>query len=202
MRARSPDSPHIAILGWGSLIWDPRGLPFRGKWQTGGPVLPIEFSRVSKDCRLTLVLDSDNGANVRTRYALSARADIIDAICDLKEREATGAKRIGYVDLVRRVDSREIPGQVAVHDPIAGWARASGFSAAIWTALPANFHDETGRPFSVRNAYHYLAALPQSARDRALTYIANAPEEVSTPLRREIMARPIASVNSGPGHSR
>ena len=42
----------IAILGWGSLVWDSRQLPHSGEWHTGGPVLPIEFSRVSKDGRL------------------------------------------------------------------------------------------------------------------------------------------------------
>lgn len=34
----------IVFLGWGSLIWDPRELPVIGDWQSGGPVLPIEFS--------------------------------------------------------------------------------------------------------------------------------------------------------------
>jgi hypothetical protein len=185
----------IAILGWGSLIWDPRELPREGTWQTDGPVLPIEFSRVSLDCRLTLVLDDDNGEPVPTRYVPSPRADINDAIRDLKEREATRTKRIGYVDLVRQVDSHTLPKQVAIHGRVAEWARARGFSAVVWTALPANFQNETGRPFSVRNAYDYLAALPRSARDRALKYIDNAPEEVSTPLRREIKARTIASTD-------
>lgn len=147
---------------------------------------------MSLDCRLTLVLDALNGEAVPTRYVLSPRTDINDAIRDLKEREATRTKRIGYIDLVRKVDSRTLPEQVAVHDQVAEWAREHGFSAAVWTALPTTFQIETGRPFSVRNAYEYLAALPRSARDIALKYIANAPEEVSTPLRREIGARPIA----------
>lgn len=38
----------ISILGWGSLIWDWRHLPITGDWQRGGPVLPIEFSRISR----------------------------------------------------------------------------------------------------------------------------------------------------------
>jgi hypothetical protein len=39
----------IAILGWGSLIWDPRDLPISGPWQCGGSVIPIEFSRISEN---------------------------------------------------------------------------------------------------------------------------------------------------------
>jgi hypothetical protein len=38
----------IAILAWGSLIWDRRDLQIAGDWQAGGPIVKIEFSRVSK----------------------------------------------------------------------------------------------------------------------------------------------------------
>jgi hypothetical protein len=57
----------IVILGWVSLIWDPRGLPREGPWQEGGPIFPIEFSRVSNDCRLTLVIDPVDGSPLRAR---------------------------------------------------------------------------------------------------------------------------------------
>lgn len=32
----------IAILAWGSLIWDRRDLPIAGDWQQGGPVVAIK----------------------------------------------------------------------------------------------------------------------------------------------------------------
>lgn len=188
----------IAILGWGSLIWDPRNLPREGTWQAGGPTLSIEFSRVSSDCRLTLVIDEVNGAPVPTRYVLSPRADIEDAICDLKDREGTTKKRIGYVDLFAHRDSRTLPEHVEVHDAVADWARTRGFSAVIWTALPTNFTKKTDQPFSVQNAYDYLKTLPESAREVALKYIANTPEEVMTPLRREIISRPIPRAEALP----
>jgi hypothetical protein len=41
----------IAIVGWGSLIWDPRDL------HLATAILPIEFSRISDNGRLTLVVD-------------------------------------------------------------------------------------------------------------------------------------------------
>lgn len=98
----------IAIIGWGSLIWDPRELPREGTWQSGGPRLPIEFSRVSQDCRLTLVIDYENGAATQTRYVLSPRVDLDDAIEDLRVREGTNKKRIGFVDLKYDKDSGQI----------------------------------------------------------------------------------------------
>lgn len=172
----------IIILGWGSLIWDPRELPREGTWQDRGPIFPIEFSRVSNDCRLTLVIDPVNGAQVVTRYIQSPRADLDDAIADLKEREGTGSKQIGFVNL-RSGTSRCI-----VHSPllrlIQRWGAEDGFDAVVWTDLRSNFEDETGNPFTVERARDYLVGLPKSAADRARRYINNAPPEVDTPLRR------------------
>src|SRR6185312_7302266 len=89
----------IVILGWGSLIWDPRELPREGTWIQQGPLLPIEFSRISSDARLTLVIDTSHGEKLPTRYVGSPRADISDAIADLRNREGTATKHIGFVDL-------------------------------------------------------------------------------------------------------
>ena len=47
----------IAVLGWGSLIWNKGNLRLTTNWTDGGPILPIEFSRISDDGRLTLVID-------------------------------------------------------------------------------------------------------------------------------------------------
>jgi|GEM_PF-171625 len=174
----------IVILGWGSLIWDPRGLPREGQWQEGGPIFPIEFSRVSNDCRLTLVIDPVNGAQVMTRYIQSPRADLDDAIADLKEREGTGSKQIGFVNL------RTGRNRCIVHLPlvpvIQQWSAKHGVDGVVWTDLRSNFDDETGNPFTVERARDYLLGLPKSAADRARRYINNAPPEVDTPLRRAI----------------
>jgi hypothetical protein len=67
----------IVVLAWGSLVWDPRTLRLAHSWMEGGPVLPIEFSRVSDNGRLTLVIDEGHGVDVPTRYALSALVDQI-----------------------------------------------------------------------------------------------------------------------------
>lgn len=106
----------IAIIGWGSLIWDPRELPREGVWQEDGPIIKIEFSRVSQDCRLTLVVDENNGLETKTRFVFSPRNDIEDAINDLKIREGTVKKWIGYVDIKHDQNSLNYhPNQVNIH---------------------------------------------------------------------------------------
>jgi hypothetical protein len=172
----------IAILGWGSLIWDPCGLPREGTWQTGGPELPIEFSRISSDGRLTLVIDPKNGTVVPTRFVVSPRADLDDAICDLRARERTVSKCIGYVDLIRGTHRCTVRPQVC--DTIQNWARAHRFEGIVWTDLPCNFGVEMDCDFSLERAVAYLKGLPKNVAKQARKYINSAPEEVDTPLRR------------------
>jgi hypothetical protein len=79
MSIKASPNVKIAILGWGSLISKPEGdatigqkpLRITGKFVPGGPSLPIEFSRISKDGRLTLVIDPIHGTPCDTFYAVS-----------------------------------------------------------------------------------------------------------------------------------
>lgn len=178
----------IAILGWGSLIWNPRDLPITGDWQRGGPVVPIEFSRVSgrgdrAGC-LTLVIDEQQGAEVCTRFALSLRSNLDDAIRDLKDREGTISERIGYLNL-RRNTERQYARQQHPHacDTIKAWAQTQRLDAVVWTALASNFEEVARHPFSVEAAILYLKALNEPAKSRALEYLQKAPPEVVTPVR-------------------
>lgn len=177
----------IAVLGWGSLVWDPRQLPIKGEWRKGGPALRLEFSRVSEDGRLTLVIDVKNGESVCVRYAESFRSDLRDAICDLRDREGTRRNRIGFINNENGTTSKtEFPKQADVFDGIAQWCKKNSFHAVVWTALPPKFGGKPGKGFSVENAIEYLEGLPKTARENALKYIKQAPEEVDTPLRRRL----------------
>jgi len=176
----------IAIFGWGSLIWNPGDLPYKGNWLKGGPKLSIEFSRISNDGRLTLVIDLNNGELVPTRYVESTRSNLTDAIDDLCVREGSLIRMIGFVDLFNNTRSNtQYPDHADVFDDIAGWCDQAKFDAAVWTALPTNFQDKTGRAFSVDNAIAYLKELVPASQKTALDYINNAPPEVDTPLRRK-----------------
>lgn len=173
----------IAILGWGSLIWDPRDLPREGVWQQGGPVLPLEFSRISSDARLTLVIDADHGSPLPTRFVLSPRADLEDMISDLKMREGTKSGKIGYIDLRHGTERCRVGDLLEV---LRNWTREHGFDGVVWTDLEPNFQKERRISFSVPAAEEYLRGLPNIVARRARKYIQNAPPEVVTPLRRRL----------------
>jgi hypothetical protein len=174
----------IVFIAWGSLVWDNRDLPIKSEWYTDGPKLPIEFSRVSKDARLTLVIDSNKGVALPTRYSLSSRSELLDAIADLRVREGTVMRHIGFTDRDGMGASyHEQTSHKIGYDSIIEWLRRTEYDAAVWTALPSNYLEQQGCEFSINHAVSYLQRLPKSARENALDYIRRAPQEVSTPLR-------------------
>jgi hypothetical protein len=185
-----------AVLAWGSLVWDPRDLQTAAEFTPNGPLLPIEFCRVSDDRRLTLVIDETFGAVCKTYSAPSALESLDAAIENLRAREgAPNSRAVGFVEPASGRQSdvaiERHPEAVAT---IAAWAASNGYDAAIWTALASNFDEpgKGGEPFSVTAALRYLETLKGEDADkfgRALAYIRNAPPEVETPVREEVAKR-------------
>lgn len=180
-----------ALLGWGSLVWEQCEIPkIKGEWQTGGPVIPIEFSRISTSRMriLTLVIDSKNGTDVTSRYAISDRSDLTDAICDLRTREGTVMRCIGFVDLISGAEQCNVLPKLS--DQIRSWALDSGFDAVVWTDLPPNFEGEFGKKFSINNAVEYLYSLDENVANVAREYITKTLPEVQTKLRQFLQNDP------------
>jgi hypothetical protein len=177
----------IAILGWGSLLWDEcqsfdkQHFP----WTYDGPELKLEFSRISstRNGALTLVIDNHQGVDnedllptTTVAWCLSKRTTLEDAVCDLRCREGTIIKNIGQ-------PSNYTPG-------IAAWAKAKSIDAVIWTALESNFQKEMSKGFSVNNAIEYLRALPPNGKAKAAEYVWRAPSFVKTRLRDALQGAP------------
>ena len=175
----------IAILGWGSLIRDPRELHLKeGRFTLGGPELPLEFSRRSADGRLTLVIDEDNGMPpCATYYAISGFEVLRDAICDLQHREGTSGEKIGSLCL--NGERQKLPTSKVASESISNWLSENGeaVDAVIWT----NLGPTQSFSFSERAAEKYLKSLTGLCRDKALDYLKNAPREVRTPLREKMI---------------
>lgn len=185
---------NITICAWGSLIWDPRTLRIGSPFTPTGPVLPVEFSRISgRDpgpLRLTLVIDEDNGVPCRTHIATSGCSNLSEAIEDLRIREGMlSCQDVGVVlqagnAPLSRAELRH-PRSVAL---LGRWLAGNSFDAVIWTALPSNFaaRSEFGAAFTVPEALRHLGTLPQDSLEASLAYFRKAPAEIETPLRRAV----------------
>ncbi|WP_057460785.1 hypothetical protein [Pseudovibrio sp. POLY-S9] len=179
----------IAIIAWGSLLWDPRTLKLANEFSPSGPTLPIEFSRVSgrdgSPLRLTLVLDEEHGTPCCTHVAESSYRSLNLAKENLRFREGMHhVNGVGYVikqseDTSFRAQERH-PEAVAI---IRAWLADSDYDAVIWTALASNFDERTGEPFSEKAALEFLSQQQQEHLAASLEYIRKAPAAISTPVR-------------------
>jgi hypothetical protein len=166
------------------LIWDPRQLPVRSSWQPDGPELPIELARVSDDGRLTLVL-REGVADVQTLWAVLSDRELEATRQQLAQRERTVPALIGSLDRSGGGCLDSIPGaDPSVLARLASWLSDRQLDALIWTGLPSNFEERTGRPLSVDAAVRYLEQLPDDVRRVAEQYVRRAPRQVRTHIRQ------------------
>ncbi|MGB9067522.1 MAG: hypothetical protein WCC21_03035 [Candidatus Acidiferrales bacterium] len=168
----------IAILGWGSLIWCPGSLQIKSCWHRDGPDLPIEFARVSKDGRLTLVIHAGS-EDQQTLWAAAVSDDVEVVRESLRAREETGARFI-HSATVAGVFSDGVGKEV--RDSIENWLKARpGLKGCVWTGLPSNWKETRHSDFSVTGAVEYLNNLLEPSRARE--YIQNTPRQIQTTVR-------------------
>lgn len=170
----------IAILGWGSLIWDPGELRFQSSWNPTGPLLPIEFSRKSSNDRLTLVLHPEQELQ-QTYWALSDKTYLNEAISALRHREKTIEKHIHY--FVKNVTAHpDIENNIKTN--LEKWFGMNGdIDSVIWTGLPSNWEGA----FTDEKAVDYLRDLiKQNLAENAKNYIIKAPPLIRTKVRKRV----------------
>ncbi|MDR6846985.1 hypothetical protein [Sphingomonas sp. BE137] len=166
----------IACLGWGSLFWDPDGLPV-SDWKFDGPELPIEFARLSGGGRVTLVLMS-GGPRVPVLWTILDIPSLDAAVSALRAREKTKSAWIG------RWPSE---GADQYSDEIGEWATRKGLDGVVWTAIPPKWADEDGRAPSKEEVVGYLASLTDDEAVEPFKYVRRAPEQIQTPYRPTLM---------------
>ena len=174
-------SMKIAILGWGSLIWKSDNLAFNieSKWSDKGPIIPIEFSRISNDGRLTVVI-TENGTPVETFFAISTFESLDQAILNLAIREGSNISAIGFYE---KSKNQFLPNNFIYKDNIEEWIeKNNSFDAVIWTNLPENWNNKT----KFHNRVDYLLSLDKTASEKAEEYILKTPKQIKTKLRDEI----------------
>lgn len=196
----------ISIIGWGSLIWCPGALQIESRWYRDGPALPIEFARISRHGRLTLVIHEES-AEVQTYWARSRCKTLDAAIENLREREGTPKKRLIHCLLssgkVYEGDGirRKVPNKIC--EKISNWlVQKQELDAAIWTGLSSNWKEKRHRPFNIEDAVLYTKGLEEAVNltadelqkaeivlDSASEYVRNTPAQVQTAVRKRLSAQ-------------
>lgn len=181
----------IAILGWGSLLWEPHDAfdKWHDKWLCDGPQIKLEFSRISTSRlgALTLVIDENNGNAVTVSYCISKRKKVDETVADLRCREGTTLENIGFVDLI---ENRHRARLKVVQEQVSAWLNHQKLDAVVWTDLKSNFHEKCGSKFSTDAAIEHLKALQPDAKVKAAEYIWRARSFVQTPLRKKVQVPP------------
>jgi hypothetical protein len=176
-----------AILGWGSLIWQPQELKFDANigWKENGPVLPIEFARISKDGRLTLVI-TPNGTEVTTLYSVSSFDSLDLAVLNLKKREGTVEENIGSYN---KSKDEFFPKDFSFKENIKKWIQTTDFDSVIWTNLPEKWilNDENKTKIDPKDRINYLQNLKGPESALAEEYIRNTPKQIATTYRNQII---------------
>jgi len=185
----------IAVVGWGSLIWNPGGLNMTGRWRPDGPHLPVEFARRSSRGRLTLAIEPSSEEQP-TYWAVLGLTQLDEARSNLRERE--GARYEEAIKSVRRAD-RDITGD-AIAGRIRRWMDAHpDIDAVMWTGLASTL---TGtRASIIAQAVAYLRSLDVVSADyaNAREYVVKTPPQVQTAVRREMRAHGWADEPAPPG---
>lgn len=178
-----------AILGWGSLIWQPKDLKFDANigWKENGPVLPIEFARISNDGRLTLVI-SPNGTAVPALYSVSSFDTMDLALLNLAVREGSGRKSIGYYD---KSKDEFHPKDYKFKENIKNWMSTTDFDGVIWTNLPEKWEIKENKivieNIDPNNRIDYLQNLKGIQSALAEEYVRNTPKQITTKYRKLII---------------
>ncbi len=172
----------IVCLGWGSLVWRPKALPVEGSWHPDGPRLPVEFTRVSRYERLTLVI-TKGAPLVPVLWSRLAVATLDQGMGALARREGVKPpnipRSIGVWSIRRSSGHAEAKG-------IGAWARERGIEAVIWTALQPGRPSSRGRALTCQEALAHLRGLKGRRRACAEHYIRQTPAQIKTPYRAAI----------------
>lgn len=181
----------ITYIGWGSLLWNYEELKIADGWKrANGLELPLEFSRISKDGRMTLVIDKTNGLENEVYYANSSMTDINKAINVIKKREKTSVNNISYFNIKKnKFRFNNTPPELAKR--ILRWATQHKKDVVIWTDLDSNWKSVRGVPYSVENAMEYFEEQDINTRMRIVVYIYGATVEagIRTKFSRLFLGR-------------
>ena len=173
----------IACIAWGSLIWKTGFLPLASQWHADGPLLPLEFARIS-DVNRELALVLCEGAPLKpTRWAYLNAEDVKTAREMLRQREKITPQHPEWIGSVPTLDAMPLDAR------ISQWLQKRELDACVWSALPPKSTGQNGRQLTAEEAVAYLDGLTGDVRAHAQDYLQRIPADIATPYRQLIEAR-------------
>ena len=165
----------IIYLGWGSLLWDHSKLKLKSPWIPSSLNLPLEYSRISDKGkgRLTLVIDDKNGTMNNIYFSIAKTNNINIAINDLKKREKTKSKNIGYINIIQNIQRINDSLPSHLNNQIYKWGKSKGAKAIIWTNLRSNWKQISDNNYSIHDAIDYYNNSTDRNRKEIKEYIIN-----------------------------
>lgn len=180
----------IVCLGWGSLIWKLGDLKCNPEWQADGPALPIEYARVSRDGRITLVI-VEGEPTVPVLWSPLVVDSLDEAVKMLAVRECVSdLAQIGRWSLGGKDDYPHL-------GVIAAWATERKIDGVVWTALPPGLKNSRGAKPALQDLLSHINGLTLEERSSAAEYVAKTPKQIATAYRSaleealEIAAQPV-----------
>jgi len=173
----------IAVIGFGSLIWNlasgGKALNLPSRWHKDGPLLRVEYSRVSSDHRLTLVIVRDAEPQ-QTLWAYSGYGTVEDARENLRVREGRGV----LTEEIGAWTAGSHQGGDEDAQAVSRWARAKRLDGVVWTRLPPKDADGHSTRMLEARSRQYLSRLMGKDRTLAEEYIRKTPGQINTEVRK------------------
>lgn len=172
----------IAVLGWGSLIWDPRELVLENPWTEDGPMIRVDYLRRSSRNRVTLVLH-ETGREVPSLWT----SYVGDNWTRVRDMIVVREGVIGQPEAIQHWVTGD--GERANITGLPVWAGAKGADHVLWTGLPPRWDKIEGRPPTLEQVVGFLKGLRPDRHHAAEEYVRRTSAQVMTPIREAIQTR-------------
>lgn len=175
----------IALIAFGSLLNNSEGLDI-GLWKEDGPILPLEFCRVSSRLNLTLAINEKIGTFNSTHWSLFKQKSLKSVLPAFVKREKIReefiSKSVGIIDVKNKLFTEGATkySEKLLND-IINWAKNKKIDYVVFSSLSPRFKDATGIPFSPEKALMFIQSLPPKNKKLAVEYIKNT--KIITPFR-------------------
>lgn len=169
----------IAVICWGSIVWDKGSLKTLGDWKSDGPELALEFCRLSsfgKSKEKVILALNESSPRCVTYWDLLVATDLKTARNNLRDREGA------VTDDIETFTRNQNPLSTAAVQ-IDSWLKLHPeIDAVVWTGLESNWSKYRHTKFSTDDLIQYFDSKKDSLV-KIKEYFDKAPTQILTAAR-------------------